>query len=60
MEILNASMLLAMLLNPFLVILYLIEIVKKQDIALFSKNLLRAGFYSAIVFMCFASAGEIL
>lgn len=60
MEILNASMLLVMLLNPFLVILYLIEIVKKQDIGLFSKNLLRAGFYSAVVFMCFAAAGEII
>ena len=60
MEILNASMLLVMLLNPFLVILYLIDLVKKQKILLFSKNLAIAGFYSLIVFMSFAVAGDII
>ena len=60
MEVINASMLLIMLLNPFLVILYLIDIVKKQDLRQFAKNLARAGIYSIIIFTCFAVLGDVI
>lgn len=60
MEILKSSMLLVMLLNPFLVILYLIDVIRKQDTKLFAKNLMRAGFYSAIVFGAFAILGDVI
>ena len=59
MESLNSAMLLIMLLNPFLVILYLIDIVKKHDLRLFSYNLIRAGLYTAIILSVFAVVGEV-
>jgi small neutral amino acid transporter SnatA (MarC family) len=51
-------MLLFMLLNPFLVIIYLLELVQEKDLGFFTRILLRAGLISGAVFCFFAWAGE--
>ena len=51
-------MLLLVLLNPFLVIVYLIDIVEKLDHRLFQRVLFRAGLISSIIFCCFAVLGD--
>lgn len=47
-----------MLLNPFLVIVYLIDIVQKLDKKQFNGVLIRAGVISIIVFSVFALLGD--
>lgn len=49
---------LLVLLNPFLLIVYLIDIVKKKTAKAFSKILIRAGIISFIVFSAFAILGD--
>ncbi|NBC81767.1 MAG: MarC family protein [Bacteroidetes bacterium] len=58
MDIVLASTSLLVLLNPFLLIVYLIEIVQKLDFRTFTLVLLRAGSISAIVFILFAILGD--
>lgn len=60
MEILESSAMLLMLLNPFLVILYLIDVVKKQNKMSFSHNIFKAAFWSSIVFVIFALVGDFI
>ncbi|MAX24652.1 MAG: hypothetical protein CMJ19_09130 [Phycisphaeraceae bacterium] len=60
MPIIESSILLFMLLNPFLVILYLIEIVKYHDKKTFAINLIKAGLYSSIIFSIFAVVGDVI
>lgn len=55
----SVSLLLA-LLNPFLVIIYLIDVIQKLDQAVFGKILLRAGIIASTVFCSFALGGEYL
>ncbi len=50
--------LLLVLLNPFLIIVYLIDIVKKKSERVFLKILIRAGIISFIVFSLFALLGD--
>ena len=50
--------LLLVLLNPFLIIVYLIDIVKKKSRNIFLKVLIRAGIISFIVFSLFALLGD--
>jgi small neutral amino acid transporter SnatA (MarC family) len=57
-EFTRSILLLLVLLNPFLVIVYLIDIVEKLDHRLFQKVLIRAGLISSIVFCCFAVLGD--
>jgi len=57
-ELLRSILLLLVLLNPFLVIVYLIDIVEKLDHRQFQKVLIRAGLISSIVFCCFAILGD--
>lgn len=57
-EIFIASSSLLVLLNPFLLIVYLIEIVQKLDLRTFILVLLRAGGISAGVFILFAFMGN--
>jgi small neutral amino acid transporter SnatA (MarC family) len=57
-EFLRSAALLLVLLNPFLVIIYLIDIVQKLDVRRFNKVLIRAGFISSAVFCCFAVLGD--
>lgn len=51
-------MLLLMLLNPFLVILYLLDVVERLDIRQFSMVLFQAGAISSAVFISFAMLGD--
>ncbi len=50
--------LLFVLLNPFLLIIYLIDVVEKLDKQEFSRVLIRAGMISTVVFCCFALLGD--
>lgn len=49
---------LLVLLNPFLLIVYLIDIVKKKSSIEFTKILIRAGLISLITFSAFAVLGD--
>ncbi len=57
-EFLSASALLLVLLNPFLVIIYLIDAVQKLQYYEFVKVMLRASLISIAVFCCFAVLGD--
>lgn len=57
-EFLKAAALLLVLLNPFLVIVYLIDALEKLDRRRFTYVLLRAGIISTVVFWCFAVLGD--
>jgi small neutral amino acid transporter SnatA (MarC family) len=57
-ELLRSILLLLVLLNPFLVIVYLIDIVQKLDQKQFQRVLLRAGLISSLVFCSFAVLGD--
>ncbi len=57
-EIINSTALLFVLLNPFLVIIYLIDLVHKLDKARFARVLLRGGLIATAVFCCFAVLGD--
>lgn len=57
-DIIRSIILLLVLLNPFLIIVYLIDIVKKKTAKEFSKILIRAGIISFIVFSLFAILGD--
>ena len=57
-ELLRSTLLLLVLLNPFLVIVYLIDVVQKLDQNQFQRVLLRAGLISTIAFCCFAILGD--
>jgi len=50
--------LLLVLLNPFLLIVYLIDVVEKLDRARFARVLFRAGVIATAVFWCFAVLGD--
>ncbi len=55
---LKSITLLLVLLNPFLVIIYLIDVIEKLNREQFARVLLRAGIIAAIVFSCFAMLGD--
>ena len=55
----SVSLLLA-LLNPFLVIVYLLDVVQKLDHKVFRLVLIRAGLIASAVFCCFALVGDII
>ena len=52
--------LLLMLLNPFLLIIYLTDLVAELDAGAFRRVLVRAGLISAAVFVAFALLGDVL
>lgn len=56
----SASALLLVLLNPFLVIIYLIDMVEKLERKHFANILFRAGLISIVVFCCFAILGDVI
>ncbi|WP_045857119.1 MarC family protein [Teredinibacter purpureus] len=58
MELLKASSILFVLLNPFLISIYLISLIRDLSLKDFSKVMMRAHIISAIVFVIFALAGE--
>ena len=57
-EFIRSVLLLLVLLNPFLVIVYLIDIVDKLDTKQFQRVLFRAGIISSVAFCCFAILGD--
>lgn len=54
----RSTLLMLMLLNPFLVILYMLEAVRKMDKAAFTRALVTAGVISSAVFCVFAFLGD--
>lgn len=56
-EILQSSLFLLVLLNPFLVIVYLIDVMEKLSYRRFRNVLIRAGLISILVFALFAVLG---
>lgn len=50
--------LLLVLLNPFLVVVYLVDVVQRLDSAQFRQVLVRAGWIATTVFCCFALLGD--
>ena len=59
-EIIQSAALLFVLLNPFLVIIYLMEMLGKLDRKKFSQILIYAGIIAAAVFCCFAVLGDLI
>lgn len=59
-DLLKSGALLLVLLNPFLVIIYLVDMVEKLDGKQFSQVLIRAGLISSLVFCCFAILGDVI
>jgi small neutral amino acid transporter SnatA (MarC family) len=57
-DFLKSAALLLVLLNPFLVIIYLIDVVEKLDGATFRRVLVRAGLIAGAVFCFFAALGD--
>lgn len=57
-ELLKSSALLMVLLNPFLVIVYLMDVMRKLDKRRFRHVLIRAGVIASAVFCCFSILGD--
>lgn len=57
-DFLRSTMLLLALLNPFLVIVYLIDALEKLDRKEFTSALVRGGLIAVAVFWCFALLGD--
>jgi len=57
-DFIRSSALLLVLLNPFLVVLYLVDVVEKLDRGQFARVLTHAGLIAALVFCCFAILGD--
>ena len=58
MELLKASTILFVLLNPFLISIYLISLIRDLSLKEFVKVMIRAHIISGIVFVIFAITGE--
>ena len=58
MEVLKSIILMIMLLNPFLLIVYLFEIIQKMTPREFLNVLVKGGIISVIVFIIFSILGE--
>lgn len=59
-DFIKSSALLLMLLNPFLVIVYLIDVMEKLDRMQFSMVLVRAGIIASGIFCSFAILGDVV
>jgi small neutral amino acid transporter SnatA (MarC family) len=59
-EFVKSAALLLMLLNPFLVVVYLIDVMQKLDRLQFSQVLIRAGIIASGVFCVFAILGDVV
>ncbi|WP_041916263.1 MarC family protein [Desulfocapsa sulfexigens] len=57
-DFISSSALLLMLLNPFLVVVYLIDVMQKMEGRIFRHVLLRAAMISSVVFCVFAILGD--
>jgi small neutral amino acid transporter SnatA (MarC family) len=59
-DFMSSVLLLLMLLNPFLLIIYLIDLIQELDDRAFSQVMLRAGLISTFVFIIVALVGDAL
>ncbi len=59
-EFIKSSMFLLLLLNPFLVVVYLIDVMQKVSFSSFVIVMTRAGIVSVIVFSLFAVLGDLI
>jgi len=59
-SLLSSAMFLLVLLNPFLLVLYLLDLIQEYPFASFRNVLLRAAFVAGTVFFVFAAAGDII
>jgi small neutral amino acid transporter SnatA (MarC family) len=59
-EFLNSVTLLLILLNPFLVIVYLLELVQTLNLKVFSRVLIRGSFIALGIFIFFALLGDVV
>jgi len=57
-DFIRSTALLLVLLNPFLVVVYLIDVMEKLNGKQFTQVLLRAGLIASGVFCCFAVVGD--
>lgn len=57
-EYFKSAILLIALLNPFLILIYLIEMVKELKMKQFAQIIIYAGIVAALVFSCFAILGD--
>ncbi|NQU36275.1 MAG: MarC family protein [Actinobacteria bacterium] len=60
MDIVESGTLLLALLNPFLLVVYLTDMISKLDASQFRRILARAGLISGVVFCCFAILGDVI
>jgi multiple antibiotic resistance protein len=58
MELLKASTILFVLLNPFLISIYLMSLIRQLSLKDFTKVMIRAHLISGVVFVIFAMTGE--
>lgn len=59
-ELFESGSLLLALLNPFLLVVYMADMMQKLDQAQFRRVLIRAGFIAGAVFCCFAVLGDVI
>lgn len=59
-EFISSTTLLLLLLNPFLLIVYLVDVVEKLQEKQFGLVLLRAGLIASVIFCCFAILGDVI
>lgn len=59
-DLLKSATLLLVLLNPFLVIIYLTDVVEKLDRKHFARALFHGGLIAIVVFCCFAVLGDVI
>lgn len=59
-QFLQSFLLIFVLLNPFILSVYLLSLIKGVEIRIFSRLMLRAGLISFIVFFMFAWLGEVI
>jgi small neutral amino acid transporter SnatA (MarC family) len=57
-DFINAVILLLVLLNPFLMCVYLLDLVQHLDARTFRKTMIRAGTISGVVYILFAIVGD--
>jgi small neutral amino acid transporter SnatA (MarC family) len=57
-DLIKSTALLLLLLNPFLIIIYLMDVVQNLDRIAFRRVLVRAGLIAGSVFCCFAVLGD--
>lgn len=57
-EFIKSTALLLVLLNPFLVVIYLTDVLEKLERKQFTRTIVRAGLIASAAFICFALLGD--